>query len=462
MLFELQEAPDCLVPDMNGSEGLTQFMVADLHRATSPKTLNTSSSASSLLNNAFTFDIASLDAISRLCASSDGSLDVAKVVGAANQSNDTIDGSDTPQVQPLRLHPNQPLLQPLLPQCHHLFHRRHQVQPLRLHPDQPLLQPLLPQCHHIPTTTITLTPPPSSTPPTSTAAGSAANTCTTIDPLLPIIPRWFPTEAATRTSRRCRNRVRNLSQQQPGATTTTTTTTREDQSTPPIQPPSSSNDYGTSSTMDVVAREEIIANIFDSDVELDHTSNEFSSSSTSSSSSPQRKFRAGSDATSPARKRKATGSTSSLSSSSTTAATTGSVNKPNTSNNRARSFLSSRSGRTSKSKKKSKVGDMLPVDHKPARGRGRQKQLITMTDAQKDEERRQRAEKARLAARDGRLRRKIATENLEHEVQLLQMKDEESQKLIMKMRMRIQQLELAQLKSSMTSTNTTTTSIGSR
>eukprot|EP00040_Diaphanoeca_grandis_P016645 m.86181 g.86181 ORF g.86181 m.86181 type:complete len:361 (+) comp25940_c0_seq1:788-1870(+) len=99
--------------------------------------------------------------------------------------------------------------------------------------------------------------------------------------------------------------------------------------------------------------------------------------------------------------------------------------------------------RKRKNSRSNSISDsILPPDHKPARGRGRQKQLTRMSEAQKQQERILRAEKARLAAKDGRIRRKNATEKLELQVQLLVKKDTDSQKLIHSLRIRIQELEM--------------------
>lgn len=63
-----------------------------------------------------------------------------------------------------------------------------------------------------------------------------------------------------------------------------------------------------------------------------------------------------------------------------------------------------------------KPGGVLPVNHKPARGRGRQQQLKSMTKQQIEAEAEARLEKNRLAARDCRLRRKYHLETLEAQI----------------------------------------------
>ena len=71
----------------------------------------------------------------------------------------------------------------------------------------------------------------------------------------------------------------------------------------------------------------------------------------------------------------------------------------------------SRARRASKPAAGASAAKVLPKGHKPARGRGRTKQLLTMTVAQKRAEDAILREKNRQAARDFRLRRKdkIAT-----------------------------------------------------
>lgn len=80
---------------------------------------------------------------------------------------------------------------------------------------------------------------------------------------------------------------------------------------------------------------------------------------------------------------------------------------------------------------------LLPTDHRPARGRGRHLQLAAMSQEQIDAEDRARQEKNRLAARDCRLRRKNHVQTLEAKVKDLQKKDQESQKIIAKLKAKL-------------------------
>lgn len=79
--------------------------------------------------------------------------------------------------------------------------------------------------------------------------------------------------------------------------------------------------------------------------------------------------------------------------------------------------------------KKVKVGP-LPANHKPARGRGRSKQLAKMTQAQKKAEQQVRMEKNRLAAKEFRARRKNRVEALEQTVQEHEQRTQEQQESI--------------------------------
>merc|ERR1712151_415572 len=67
---------------------------------------------------------------------------------------------------------------------------------------------------------------------------------------------------------------------------------------------------------------------------------------------------------------------------------------------------------------------LLPPNHKPARGRGRQLQLAKMTAAQKKAEAEFRLEKNRQAARDFRLRRKNQVQTLEEQVKKYEERDQ--------------------------------------
>lgn len=65
----------------------------------------------------------------------------------------------------------------------------------------------------------------------------------------------------------------------------------------------------------------------------------------------------------------------------------------------------------------------LPLDHRPARGRGRCSQLKKMTPEQREAEAVARAERNRLAARDFRLRQRYYEKELEDKVETLQESD---------------------------------------
>lgn len=73
---------------------------------------------------------------------------------------------------------------------------------------------------------------------------------------------------------------------------------------------------------------------------------------------------------------------------------------------------------------------LLPVDHKPARGRGRSLQLSAMSDAEKQAEAEVRLERNRQAARDFRLRRKHHVDGLERQVAEYERRDREQVQLI--------------------------------
>lgn len=73
---------------------------------------------------------------------------------------------------------------------------------------------------------------------------------------------------------------------------------------------------------------------------------------------------------------------------------------------------------------------LLPVNHKPARGRGRQNQLAKMTKEQIEAEADARLEKNRQAARDCRLRRKQHTKFLEQKLAQLEKEKKAQDKLI--------------------------------
>lgn len=77
---------------------------------------------------------------------------------------------------------------------------------------------------------------------------------------------------------------------------------------------------------------------------------------------------------------------------------------------------------------------VLPPDHRPARGRGRQQQLMRMTKEQRDAEAAARLEKNRVAARECRIRRKEHLSVLEDQVNEYEARDFEQQQLIASLR----------------------------
>lgn len=88
-----------------------------------------------------------------------------------------------------------------------------------------------------------------------------------------------------------------------------------------------------------------------------------------------------------------------------------------------------------------KPGGVLPVNHKPARGRGRQQQLKSMTKQQIQAEAEARLEKNRLAARDCRLRRKYHLETLENQVHEYEQRFAEQERTIADLRAQLKVLQ---------------------
>lgn len=86
---------------------------------------------------------------------------------------------------------------------------------------------------------------------------------------------------------------------------------------------------------------------------------------------------------------------------------------------------------------------LLPLGHKPARGRGRQLQLAKMTSAQKRAEAEFRLEKNRQAARDFRLRRKNQVQVLEEQLQVFADRDLKQQQQIARLRAHVARLQAA-------------------
>lgn len=87
------------------------------------------------------------------------------------------------------------------------------------------------------------------------------------------------------------------------------------------------------------------------------------------------------------------------------------------------------------------AGGVLPVDHRPARGRGRQQQLKRMTLEQREAEAAARLEKNRVAARECRVRRKEHLAILEEQVADYEARDREQRKLIAKLNTEISNLK---------------------
>lgn len=84
---------------------------------------------------------------------------------------------------------------------------------------------------------------------------------------------------------------------------------------------------------------------------------------------------------------------------------------------------------------------VLPANHRPARGRGRQNQLAKMSEQQIEAEALARLEKNRQAARDCRLRRKKHTEVLEQKVLQLEKKNKEQEQLIASLQAQLSQTQ---------------------
>lgn len=90
-----------------------------------------------------------------------------------------------------------------------------------------------------------------------------------------------------------------------------------------------------------------------------------------------------------------------------------------------------------------KPDGVLPSDHRPARGRGRQQQLKHMSVEQIEAEAEARLEKNRLAARDCRLRRKEHMAELEETMQMYITRDNEQKNLIAKLQAQVRELQRA-------------------
>lgn len=84
---------------------------------------------------------------------------------------------------------------------------------------------------------------------------------------------------------------------------------------------------------------------------------------------------------------------------------------------------------------------ILPADHKPARGRGRQLQLATMTEAMKKAEAKERLEKNRQAAREFRVRRKEHVVELEQEISVFEARDQAQSQEISKLHAQVAKLQ---------------------
>lgn len=85
--------------------------------------------------------------------------------------------------------------------------------------------------------------------------------------------------------------------------------------------------------------------------------------------------------------------------------------------------------------------DVLPEDHRPARGRRRPKQLAMMSKEQKAAENEQRMEKNRQLAREGRLRKKASVDSLRQRVLEAGIQNKKQARTIAKAKNEIQKLK---------------------
>jgi len=83
----------------------------------------------------------------------------------------------------------------------------------------------------------------------------------------------------------------------------------------------------------------------------------------------------------------------------------------------------------------------LPANHKPARGRGRSKQLAKMSAAQRQAEKADRMEKNRVAAKEFRARRKNRVQALEQSVQEHEQRTRQQQQTILQLQQQVELLK---------------------
>lgn len=83
----------------------------------------------------------------------------------------------------------------------------------------------------------------------------------------------------------------------------------------------------------------------------------------------------------------------------------------------------------------------LPANHKPARGRGRSKQLAKMSAAQRQAEKADRMEKNRVAAKEFRARRKNRVQALEQTVQEHEQRTRQQQQTIVQLQQQVELLK---------------------
>lgn len=117
-----------------------------------------------------------------------------------------------------------------------------------------------------------------------------------------------------------------------------------------------------------------------------------------------------------------------------------STRRPQRSSRSNRSFAPMVKPACMKKTHRTKVTMVLPEGHKPARGRGRSKQLATMSQAQKKAEQAVRMEKNRQAAKEFRARRKNRIQDLEATVEAHIQRNEQQQTQIRQLQQQILQL----------------------
>jgi len=137
-------------------------------------------------------------------------------------------------------------------------------------------------------------------------------------------------------------------------------------------------------------------------------------------------------------------SKSKTSSSSTSSSSTSSVSRSKKPSSAAKK-TPARSAAKQKAKSRKALIAVLPEDHRPARGRGRSKQLQTMTKDMVKAEAAVRAEKNRVAAKECRARKKGFIDDLKSQISEFELKDKIAQKEIAHLKSRLEQMEKQQL-----------------